>query len=552
MKSPLTSLRLRRAARTLFGWKTLRPGQLDAMRAILRGHDVLAVMPTGAGKSALYQVPATQLPGPTVVVSPLLALQQDQIGGLERRGAASLKAVRISSAETPKQQEAALAALRDGRAEFLFITPEQLADPDRLAQVKALRPSLVAIDEAHCISAWGHDFRPDYLALGHVIRALGRPPVVALTATASPPVRDDIVARLGLARPKVMVTGLDRANLFLEAANCPTEDYRWRRLIALLDAEAGPGIVYVPTRRGAEELAERLRGAGHDAAFYHGGMAGGARERLHIAFLADQVPIMVATSAFGMGIDKPNIRWVAHVALPDSPDSYLQEIGRAGRDGLPARTLLLWRAEDEALQRYFTGAPPASAELRDLAAVLLAEGPLTKAALRDRTGLGARKLGQLVALLEQAGGAVTRSGGKVASPRYAPSPAAAADLAVAEAERQQSLSKSRTDMMRGYAQARGCRSQALLAYFGEQLTRVCGHCDNCSAGRGEPDNGAVGPFAVHTTVSHVEWGAGLVMGYEEDRMTVLFDDVGYKTLSVPVVSEQGLLTTLMPSDRRVL
>src|ERR1700754_1591905 len=184
MKSPLTSLRLRRAARTLFGWKSLRPGQLDAMRAILRGRDVLAVMPTGAGKSALYQVPATQLPGPTVVVSPLLALQQDQIGGLERRGRATLKAVRVSSAETPKQQEAALAALRDGSAEFLFITPEQLAAPERLAAVKALRPSLVAVDEAHCISAWGHDFRPDYLALGHVITALGRPPVVALTATA--------------------------------------------------------------------------------------------------------------------------------------------------------------------------------------------------------------------------------------------------------------------------------------------------------------------------------------------------------------------------------
>jgi ATP-dependent DNA helicase RecQ len=306
----------------------------------------------------------------------------------------------------------------------------------------------------------------------------------------------------------------------------------------------------VPTRRGAEDLAARLRDAGYDASFYHGGMAGGAREKLHVAFLSDEVPIMVATSAFGMGIDKPNIRWVAHVALPDSPDSYLQEIGRAGRDGLPARTLLLWRAEDEALQRFFTGAPPAVDELRDLAAVLRAEGPLTKAALRDRTGLGARKLGQLVALLEHVGGAVTRSGGKVTSPRFAPSPADAADLAVAEAERQQSLSKSRTDMMRAYAEARGCRSQALLAYFGEQLTRVCGHCDNCSAGRGEPDNGAVGPFPVHSTVSHAEWGPGLVLGYEEDRMTVLFDDVGYKTLSVPVVSEQGLLTTLMPSDSK--
>jgi len=532
---------LRRAARTLFGWKRLRPGQLSAMRAVLRGRDVLAVMPTGAGKSALYQVPATQLPGPTVVVSPLLALQQDQIGGLDRRGAAALKAVRISSAETPGQQAAALDALRAGTAEFLFITPEQLATPSRLAEVKALRPSLVAVDEAHCVSAWGHDFRPDYLALGHAIAELGHPRVVALTATASPPVRDDIVARLGLVKPTVLVTGLDRANLFLEVANCPTESYRWRRLLALLASAGTPGIVYVPTRRGAEELAERLRDAGHPASHYHGGMAAGARERLHDEFLADKVPVMVATSAFGMGIDKPDIRWVAHVALPDSPDSYLQEIGRAGRDGLPAHTLLLWRAEDVGLQRYFVGAAPSLDELRDLAALLRAEGPLGKTALRDRTGLGARKLAQLVALLEQVGGAVTRPGGKVASPRYAPTPAEVAELAVAEAERHQTLEKSRTDMMRGYAETRACRGQSLLAYFGEQLRRPCGHCDNCVAGRGRAADGAVGPFPLHSTVRHAEWGPGLVMSYESDRMTVLFDDVGYKTLSVPVVSANGLL-----------
>ena len=184
MKLTFYSTRLRRAARTLFGWRTLRPGQLTAMRSLLRGRDVLAVMPTGAGKSAIYQVPAALMPGPTVVVSPLLALQQDQMAGLEGRNEKGLRAVRVSSAETPKQQEAALDALREGRAEFLFITPEQLSRPDRLKDVKALKPSLVAVDEAHCISAWGHDFRPDYLALGHLIRGLGRPPVVALTATA--------------------------------------------------------------------------------------------------------------------------------------------------------------------------------------------------------------------------------------------------------------------------------------------------------------------------------------------------------------------------------
>jgi ATP-dependent DNA helicase RecQ len=541
MKLPLHSTRLRRAARQHFGWRSLRPGQLAAMRAIMKRRDALVVLPTGAGKSAVYQVPAALLAGPTVVISPLLALQQDQLAALNSGDRPRLRAVRISSAETPAQQESALREIREGQARFLFTTPEQLSNPDRLAQVKALRPALVAVDEAHCISAWGHDFRPDYLSLGHLIRGLGRPPVVALTATASPPVRDDIISRLGLNDPKLVVSGLDRGNLFLEVAHCATEDYRWRRLVALLRSDERPGIIYVPTRRAAEELAERLTGAGFEAKFYHGGMAGGAREELHEEFLADKVPVMVATSAFGMGIDKPNIRWVAHMALPDSPDSYLQEIGRAGRDGEPARALLLWRAEDVGLQRFFTGGAPDEGELRELAA-LLREGPVTRTGLRERTGLSARKLGQLLGLLEQVGAARTGANQRVTSPRYAPQPADAARAAVAEVERQQGVQRSRTDMMRAFAEARSCRGQTLLAYFGEHMARVCGHCDNCHAGASVADNGASGPFPVHSQVRHGEWGDGLVLSYEDDRMTVLFDQVGYKTLSVPVVSEQGLLS----------
>jgi ATP-dependent DNA helicase RecQ len=511
------------------------------MRAVLRRRDVLVVLPTGAGKSAIYQIPAVLLPGPTVVISPLLALQQDQIAALNERDDPKLRAVRVSSAETPRQQQDALAELRDGRAEFLFITPEQLSDPDRLAEVRALRPGLVAVDEAHCISAWGHDFRPDFLSLGQIIKALGRPPVLALTATASPPVRDDVIARLGLRNPEIHVSGLDRRNLFLEVAHCPDEDYRWRRLTALLNEAQRPGIIYVATRRAAEELAGRLTTAGYSADFYHGGMAAAARQERHEAFTDDKVDIMVATSAFGMGIDKANIRWVAHMALPDSPDSYFQEIGRAGRDGEPGRALLLWRAEDEAIQRFFTGGTPDAGELRELAAALRA-GPVTKTALKERTGFGPRKIGQLLALLEQVNAVVPGSGGKLSVPRYAPLPAAAADAAVAEAERQQVVQRSRTDMMRGFAQSRACRTQTLLAYFGEQLRKPCGHCDNCADGTaGEPVPQAAGPYPVHSTVRHPEWGAGMVMGYEQERMTVLFDDVGYKTLSVPVVREQGLL-----------
>jgi ATP-dependent DNA helicase RecQ len=510
------------------------------MRALMRRRDALVVLPTGAGKSAVYQVPATLLTGPTVVISPLLALQQDQIAALNDRDHPDLRAVRVSSAETPNQQAAALRDLKEGRARFLFITPEQLSAPDRLAEVRALRPALVAVDEAHCISAWGHDFRPDYLALGHLIRGIGRPPIVALTATASPPVRDDIIQRLGLDNPEIMVSGLDRPNLFLEVAHCATEDYRWRRLIALLQEDERPGIIYVATRRAAEELAAKLTAAGFAAQFYHAGMAGGAREELHEQFLADQVPIMVATSAFGMGIDKPNIRWVAHMALPDSPDSYLQEIGRAGRDGAPARALLLWRAEDVGLQRYFNSGTPDVTELRELAA-LIGAGPATKKALREQTGFGARKLGQLLALLEQVGAVTTRADNKLSRPRYAPTPADAAEAAVAEAERQQAVQHSRTDMMRAFAETRGCRGQTLLAYFGEHMSNVCGHCDSCHAGNSTADDGASGPFPVHSTVRHTEWGSGLVLSHEEDRMTVLFDGVGYKTLAVPVVEEHGLL-----------
>jgi ATP-dependent DNA helicase RecQ len=530
------SIRLRRAARQHFGWRTLRGGQLAAMRAVLRGRDALAILPTGAGKSAIYQVPATLLDGPTIVISPLLALQHDQRVGLTGRG---LGAVRVSSAETANQQRAAFEAVRDGTAKFLFITPEQLAQPERLAEVRGLGPALVAVDEAHCISAWGHDFRPDYLQLGHLIRELGRPPIVALTATASPPVREDIIERLGLRDPKIVLGALDRANLFLTAAHCPTEELRWQRLLGCLGELEGQGIVYTPTRRGAEELAERLSQAGYPARAYHGGLATGERTRLHQDFLADEVPVMVATSAFGMGIDKPDIRWVVHVALPDSPDSYLQEIGRAGRDGQPAQVILLYRPEDVALQRYFAGGAPDVAELTALAATLR-EGPASRTALGTRTGLGARKLPQLLSLLERVGAAETVHRGQWGSPRYAPEPSRAATLALAEAQRHQRLQGSRIEMMRNVAETTGCRGQALLACFGEHLDHPCGHCDRCTAGDGARAR-VGGPFPLHSTVRHATWGQGMVLRYEDDRMVVLFDDVGYKTLSVEVVRRQGLL-----------
>jgi len=375
---------------------------------------------------------------------------------------------------------------------------------------------------------------------------LGRPPVVALTATASPPVREDIAARLGLRRPATVVAGLDRPNLFLAATHCPTDDDRWRRLLAFVRAEPAPGIVYVPTRRGAEDLAGRLAGEGVPALAYHAGMAAGERDRRHRAFLAGSAPVVVATSAFGMGIDKPDIRWVAHAALPDSPDSYFQEIGRAGRDGAPASIMLLYRPEDIALQRFLSGGAPDASTLAGLAAVL-ATGAFTRTALRSRTGLGAQQLGRLVALLEQVGAAAT-VGGRLTAPAGAPAPDRAADLALREAERQRVVQRSRIEMMRAYAQSTTCRGHALLAYFGEHQSRICGHCDNCHAGD-LPARAATGPYPVHSAVRHPDWGYGVVLRYEHDRMVVLFDEVGYKTLSVPVVRRNGLLTPAPERDR---
>jgi ATP-dependent DNA helicase RecQ len=536
--------RLRAAARERFGWDHLRPEQATAMRALMAGRDALVVAPTGAGKSAVYQVPATLLDGPTVVVSPLLALQQDQIAALAGRDDDALAGVRLSSAEGAVAIRTALERLHAGQVEYVFVTPEQLADPEKLAAIRHAGPSLVAVDEAHCISAWGYDFRPDYLQLGRAIRELGRPPVVALTATASPPVREDIVARLGLRDPEVVISGLDRPNIFLEAVQCVDESQRRQRLRDRLLDSPPPGIVYVSTRRAAEELAAELTADGLRANAYHGGMPARERARRHEAFLADQVPVMVATSAFGMGIDKPNIRWVNHVALPDSPDSYFQEIGRAGRDGEPAQALLLFRTEDTGLRRFFTGGTPAAEDLTRLADALRS-GPVTRAVLRERTGLGPRKLGEHLVLLEEVGAAVAGRGGRWRAPAYAPSATEAAAAAIEQATRRQTVQRSRLDMMRNLAETTACRGQALLAYFGEQLDHPCGHCDNCLSGSAaeavSARNRADVRYPVHSRVTHAEWGGGTVLRYEGEQMTVLFDDLGYKTLSVPVVEEQGLL-----------
>ncbi|GAA4410080.1 RecQ family ATP-dependent DNA helicase [Actinokineospora soli] len=533
--------RLRRLAEEKFGWDRLTDEQVAAMGAVMAGHDVLAVLPTGAGKSAIYQVPALLLDGPTVVVSPLIALQDDQVQGLA--GTDAPDAVAVNSTLGAEETRAAWQALRDGSTEYVFLSPEQLAKDEVVDELADLGVSLFVVDEAHCISSWGHDFRPDYLRLGPVLERVGRPRVIALTATAAPPVRDDIVRRLGMRDHTEVVASFDRPNLRLEVERF-THDHLKRAgvvdRVVVLGAGGAAGLVYAATRKDAEHYAERLVEEGIRAAAYHAGMRAADRERVHEDFLARDVDVVVATSAFGMGIDKPDVRFVVHAAIPDSLDSYYQQVGRAGRDGEPAVAVLFHRAEDVGLQRFLTGGGPPEDAIEEVVRVLdEADGAVPPKRLREEADLRAPLATKAGAQLGDAGEVVTEGSGAV---RYAGSdPAAAVRSAVERAEAHRGLVRSRVEMMREYAESTGCRRQRLLGYFGEHLTDPCGNCDTCDAGTARRKPRGDGEFPVDTAVRHAEWGRGVVTGVETDRVTVLFDDVGYRTLSLAVLRRGGLL-----------
>ena len=529
--------RVHRAAERFFGHDTLLPGQKEAMCALLEGRDVLLVSPTGSGKSLTYQVAGVLVEGCTVVVSPLLALQQDQIHGLGTDHP-ELRAARISSAESEAHRDEVLRLARADALEFLFMSPEQLANPDVRAALAEVRPSLVAVDEAHCVSTWGHDFRPDYHRLGELIADLGSPPVIAMTATAALPVREDIVDRLRLRDHELVVTGFARDNIALAVDRVVSPREQQERVLELVATGPGAGIVYCRTRRAAEEYADLVSSTGRPAAVYHAGLSKKARAAAHEAFLDGEVEVVVATSAFGMGIDKPDIRFVVHAQVPESPDTYYQEVGRAGRDGHPASAVLVYRAEDLSLGKFFSGGVPAE---QDVAAALKAVSRLRDhddsdarlKAVTERTGFGPRKVGRLLNLADE----VRNSGGPSGTGRRA----TAAVLERAEAYRR--LQQSRVDMMRGYAETDRCRSAYLLAYFGEPTEGLCGACDNCRAGIAGEEVAEHDLYRLQSRVTHPEFGPGVVTDVEEDRVTVLFEDVGYRTLSLAVVEGQGLLET---------
>ncbi|MEV7128299.1 RecQ family ATP-dependent DNA helicase [Streptomyces sp. NPDC093260] len=544
--------RLRAAAADVFGWDTLRPGQLTAMEWVLAGDDALVVMPTGSGKSAIFQVPALLMPGPAVVVSPLIALQRDQIAGLPEQAP---QAVALNSALTAAEEQAAWRAVEEGAARFLYLAPEQLAKDEVVERLAGARPALFVVDEAQCVSSWGHDFRPDYLRLAQAVRRLGRPPLLALTATAAPPVRREIVERLGMERPRVLVTGFDRPNIRLEVRRFQDEDERRRAVVERAAGEPKPGLVYAATRKDTERCARELAELGLTAEAYHAGLRAAERRRIHAAFHSGAADVVVATSAFGMGIDKEDVRFVLHAALPGSLDAYYQEIGRAGRDGGAALAVLHYRPEDTGIQAYFASRTTGRDTLDEVAGAVHdhRDDPADLAGLREDTGLSRPRVTTAVNLLEEAGAVTTGEEGEVRPVAGTP-PGEAAEEAERTAEAHRRTDRSRVAMARAYAETTGCRRHFLLGYFGEAYEPPCGNCDRCTAAEADPEAAAAVRRPVHPAaerypvgaeVRHGQWGAGTVLSQDGDRITVLFEEAGYRTLSLGALAGHDDLLTVV-------
>jgi ATP-dependent DNA helicase RecQ len=522
------------------GLAELRPGQHDAIASVLEGRDTLVVMPTGAGKSAIYQTAGVLLQGLTIVVSPLIALQQDQVATLAEGNAG--QAALLNSTLKRAEHAETLQDLAEDRIQFLLLAPEQLANEETLAHLKAARPVLVVIDEAHCISAWGHDFRPEYLRLGSVIEELGHPRVLALTATASPPVRDEIVERLGMREPNIMVQGFDRPNIHLSVEGFSDADAKREALIARAIAAPKPGIVYAATRKHTEEIAAALGAENVRAVAYHAGMSADDRERAQDAFMNGDVEVIVATTAFGMGVDKPDVRFVYHLDISASLDAYYQEVGRAGRDGAAAEAVLFYFPDDLNLQRFLAGSGHVDAEqiAQVVTAVEQADAPLTIDALCEQLELSRMKVTTAIHSLEDEGVVSLLPNGEIQATASLPLDEITEGAAEAQ-EHRRAFERSRLEMMRGYADMRDCRRDYLLSYFGESLPAPCQHCDNCNDGLVAAHPTQERPFPLQSQVQHTEWGLGRVLRYTAETIVVLFDTVGYRTLALDLVLGKALL-----------
>jgi ATP-dependent DNA helicase RecQ len=462
-----------------FGIDEFRPGQKELVQAVLEGRDALAVMPTGSGKSLVYQLPAVVLDGLTVVVSPLIALMKDQTDKLESLG---VDVVTIHSNLSDREQRAAESAIAEGRGSILYVTPERFRDRDFFEGLAARSIALFVVDEAHCVSQWGHDFRPDYMMLGSIAQRLGRPPIVALTATATPDVQRDIIKQLHMKQPYRWMAELIRQNLFLEVRRTVNDQLKDAAVESILQEVDGTGIIYVATIKEAERLFAEFSQR-WPLALYHGKRSAREREEAQDAFMAGRAKAVVATNAFGLGIDKPDIRFVVHYHFPGSPEAYYQEAGRAGRDGELSLCTILYKVEDRNVQSYFLGGKyPDIGEAARVARIVneIPEGQ--RMAIDDvaaSSGVAKRKARIVLTLLKREGAVREYRGG---SWERLVEDVSRVDLQhqLTDYESRREADRRKLKAMIGYCQTAQCRTRRLLEYFEEAPDPDfrCGHCDN--------------------------------------------------------------------------
>jgi ATP-dependent DNA helicase RecQ len=473
---------LQRLLHGTFGIAQLRPGQQQVIDAVCAARDTIAIMPTGAGKSLCYQLPALHLPGTTIVVSPLIALMKDQCDKLNELGVAART---INSAVPAAEVAVAIEEIIAGRIDFVFATPERLEDAAFLDVLRRLDVDLFVVDEAHCVSEWGHDFRPAFLALGSAAKALGSPPVLALTATATERVLEDVVRILGMRTPAVVNLGVYRDNLRYGVHHTASDTAKQQRLIQLLHEVEGTGLVYTATVKQCESVSRLLEAEGFDAAMYHGRLGARARHEAQDRFMAGDLKAIVATNAFGMGIDKPDIRFVAHYDMPGSLEAYYQESGRAGRDGRDAACVLLYRLEDRRTHQYFMGGkyPDGAAILgvRDaLAGLGASDTPVSLADVQAHASTVAKAKVRSVLAMMKTLGLVRELRGSRFRLLQAEVTADRIEQVAQEYAARQEGDREKLERMAGYAQSARCRWTILLDYFDEaEGFDRCGTCDNC-------------------------------------------------------------------------